>query len=502
LKIYAVGLLAVGMLFLGLASSHQSIASTPATSPQLDIEIAVDGTASMASAIAQARQAGVALTDGVIQLLPDSRFSVVVFRDHGNPAGEYQLVQPFTNDESLVKSALGKIKTAYNPSPDNGPAESYNLAFANSYRDTHMTWRADARKVVLVLGDAEPNGAGTDGLAGCHDRSHDPEGLSTRTELANMRSANRTLIMVREPSSEITASLQCYESLAAGAYAGGRAETAGEDIVSTIVGLIQDAYAPLVLKPDLRAALRSGRSGYTVSLQNPNQLPLTAKSIRVELPSGFRYVRGTTSGPTRAEPVVAGQTLTWSFTTVVAAHRQLRLHLAVRTPKRLGAYRASATASVETVGEHNLVPRTPTAVLQVKRRISNVALAFNAKLGAGASARGKASARFSARQALLRQVTAHGFVLLHRRHGIHLLLRTTRLKLERLTGPTRARFKVHVAASHGLPGCRRGSSGTMLVFNSMDLRGDDSNDAYVRMSLPRRCGGTIRRAASISVAAG
>jgi hypothetical protein len=40
----------------------------------------------------------------------------------------------------------------------------------------------------------------------------------------------------------------------------------------------------------------------------------------------------------------------------------------------------------------------------------------------------------------------------------------------------------------------------LLVFNSTDLREDDSNDAYVRLSLPPNCGGTIRRAASITVA--
>jgi hypothetical protein len=62
--------------------------SNAAATRHLDVEIAVDGTVSMASAIAQAKQSGIAISAGVIQLLPDSRFSVVVFRDHGNPAGE------------------------------------------------------------------------------------------------------------------------------------------------------------------------------------------------------------------------------------------------------------------------------------------------------------------------------------------------------------------------------------------------------------------------------
>jgi hypothetical protein len=69
----------------------------------------------------------------------------------------------------------------------------------------------------------------------------------------------------------------------------------------------------------------------------------------------------------------------------------------------------------------------------------------------------------------------------------------------RLAGPTRARLTLRVAAAHGLPGCRVGSSATLLLFNSTDLRPDDSNDAYLRLALPKRCGGTIRRSATITV---
>jgi hypothetical protein len=501
MKTFGAGLLAVGMVCIALAGGRESSASgaTQQAIPQLDVEIAIDGTASMASAIAQAKQSGVAITDGVIQLLPDTRFSVVVFRDHGNPAGEYELVQPFTKDESLVKSAFGKIKTAFNPSPDNGPAESYNLAFKRSYSD-QMGWRQDARKIVLVLGDAEPNGAGTDGFAGCHDRSRDPEGLSTRRELANMRSAERTLIMVRELSREVSTSLECYQSLAAGAYAGGLARDAGNDFVSTIVELIQGAYAPLTLKPDLRAALRTDRTGYTVKLQNPNLLSLTITSIKVQLPRGFRYLRNTTSGITRANPAVSGRMLTWSFTRALPARQQLRLHLAVHTPRRLGTYRSKATAFVETGAGNQLVPRTPAAVLRVKRHISAIAFRFAAKVAAGSTVSGRANARFGGgRKSLHRPVSARGSILLQKSRGARLLLRASRLRLVRLAGPTRARLTLRVVAAHGLPGCRVGSRATLVLFNSTNLRQDDSNEAYLRLALPKRCGGTIRRPAAVTV---
>ena len=498
-KTLVAGMLAVGLAPLAFVGGHQTSArgATPAASAQLDLEIAVDGTASMASAIAQARQSGVGITAGILQLLPDTRFSVVAFRDHGNPAGEYQLVQPFTKDEELVKSAFGRIETTHNPSPDNGPAESYNLAFRNSYSDNQMGWRPNARKIVLVLGDAEPNGVGTEGIAGCHDRSHDPEGLSTRRELANMRAAHRTLIMVREHSKELSVSLQCYQSLAAGAYPGGLAEDAAQNLVSTIVELIEGAYAPLALQPDLQAALRKHRSGYTMKLQNPNLLPLTTKSINVQLPRGFRYVRGTTTGATGSDPLVSGRLLTWSLRNVIGSEKQLRMHFAVQTPNRLGTYRSNVSALVETAAGNRLVARTPAAILHVKGQIRTISFAFTNTASAGAAVVGRASARFpGGSKALSRRVAARGFTLLREGHGVRLKLRATRLKVDRLSDPTRAHLTLRIVGVHGLPACHVGSSVTMLLFNSTDLRQDGSNEAYVRLALPLKCGGTVPRAAA------
>ena len=490
-------LLAIGLGLFILVNGQESAANgaRPPTTAQLDLELAFDGTASMESAIAQAKQAGVGITDGVVSLLPDTRFSVVVFRDRGNPAGEYELLQPFTSDPAAIKKAIGQIKTAFNPSPDNGPAESYNLAFRKSYGDSQMNWRPSSRKIVLVMGDAEPNGAGTEGLSGCHDHSKDPEGLSTRQELANMRAASRTLVMVREPSEEVSASLQCYQSLGAGAYVGGLAENAGGDLVASIVELIQSAYAPLSLRPDLRTAVRAGRAGYTVTLQNPNVLPLTIASLGVTLPPGLRYIHGTSSGATRTEPAVAGQKLTWSFTKTVASNQQLRLHLDVRTPSRLGTYRSSALASVETAAGNHLAPHAASA-LHVKRRISAIAFGFGTARGATRRVTGGAAARFRAHTM---SAPGRGSVVVRTRGKGSVKLRVTRLQLEKLVSPTRARFSLRVVSVHGFAGCRTGSRATLRAFASTFLRADNSTGSYLRLMLPRACGGTISRPARITV---
>lgn len=501
MKIVRAGLVAVVLGCGVLAGGGQlstGNAAPKASTPQLDVEIAIDGTGSMASAIAAAKTSGVGVTDGLVSLLPDTRFAVVVFRDRGNPAGEYKLLQPFTSDRSKVDAGLNKITADFNRDPNNTEAESYNLAFRNSYSDPQMGWRPSARKIVLVLGDAEPNGAGTDGLPGCKDRSRDPENLSTARELANMRATGRTLIMVRQLSKELSVSLQCYQSLAARAYVGGLARDAGSSLVSTIVELVQGAVAPLSLKPDLKAALRSNRIGYTLKIQNPNLLPLTVKSVKVVLPRGFRYVPRTTTGMTRREPTVSGRTLAWSLTRVLRDGQQARLHVSVRTPRRLGTYGSTAMGFVETAAGNQLAPRTPAVLLKVKKRIAAIAFRFRAGAG-GSTMSGGASARFFAGvRAGASTVPAHGSLLLRRGRAARLLLRAKNLRLQRLAGPTRARLTLRVVSAHRLRGCRVGSSATLLLVYSPNLHADETSGSYLKLSLPRACGGTLRRSADIT----
>ena len=66
--------------------------------------------------------------------------------------------------------------------------EAYNLVFQNS-SDPATGWRANSRKLVVVIGDAEPHGAGTAGFGGCSSR------LTTRGRrrrgLWRVRFANR-----------------------------------------------------------------------------------------------------------------------------------------------------------------------------------------------------------------------------------------------------------------------------------------------------------------------
>lgn len=501
MKIAVGSLLVAWLAVLALAGgggTRARAASNVAT--PVDVEIAIDGTGSMTDAIARAANQAAQLTTRATALLPDIHFAVVVFRNHQASLGEYQLLQPFTADTSRLKDAIGRVKTK--PYAGKGGAESYNLAFQRSYSDNQMGWRPSARKIVVVLGDAEPNGAGTAGLPGCKDRSSDPHGLSTPQELARMRAAARTLFMVRVHSAGLTASLDCYKSIAAGAFVGGTARDEGSNLAAVIVELIERAYAPVTLAPDVKVARRSGRAGYTLTLHNPNVLPVTSSSVSLALPGrGFRYVPGTTTGMTRRNPTQSGATLQWKFKQTVPAHGKVRLHVVVRTPQRAGRYRSIAIARIQTAAANDLASRSPASLLRVKREIRALSLRFAGSAVNGKTLRGAAASRFGrGMRALPVGAPARG-TLVMTGPGTRVVLGATNLRLAQFAAPTRARVSLRVVAARGLRRCSIGAGATLLLVDSAALRADGRSSDSMALRLPRACGGGRLQTTAVAVSA-
>jgi hypothetical protein len=495
-KAWLLAPLAAGLAAAFLGGAHGSPAARAASggATPVDVEIAIDGTNSMASAIARAKSQGTRALSGVSSLLPDAHFAVVVFRDQGNPAGEYQLLQPLTSDLAKADDALKRVTTHSNPSPQNGPAESYNLAFHQSYSDPRIGWRPSARKIVVVLGDAEPNGAGTAGLLGCHDNSRDPEGLTTPRELANMRAANLTLIMIRELSAKLTASLQCYESIVAGAYVGGIARDATADLAALIVESIEGAYAPVTVRNDLGVALRNDRAGYTITVRNPNPLALTIKSLAFVLPpSGFRYVR---SSITSVRPVKSGRTLSWALNMPLRPGQLLGFHVLVRTPSHAGRYRSSVNTKFETAAGNELNSRRPGALLYVRSRIRAVHLQLRRRTATGSALTGSTGARFG-RWKGLPAVGSAGGRLIVQTGKRRIVLQAAGLRLDSLAVPTSMRLRLRIVASRGYGACRAGARATLLVTDSNNARQDGRSSA-LELRLPAACGGKITPRATLT----
>ncbi len=189
----------------------------------MDIVIALDTTGSMTPSIENARRDARKIVGETRQRLPNARFTVVQFRDAGDRP-EFEVLVRSTASAEEVEAATRKMEA---DGGDDAP-EAYNLVFQKAAEaPAEMGFREGARKIMFVIGDAEPHGAGTAGLAGCKDDSRDPHQLDTAKVLAAMRAAEVTLNLVLQRSSAST-TLKCYQSLAAAAYGNGEASESGE----------------------------------------------------------------------------------------------------------------------------------------------------------------------------------------------------------------------------------------------------------------------------------
>jgi len=313
----------------GLVKSAISTPTTPTSGGAfkpgkgLDIAIAIDTTGSMGSSIAQAQEDARKLVRNVKKFAPDVAFSVVQFRDKGD-VPEYQVEQVMTANAAAVETALNRLVAG----GGGDYPEAYGLAFRN-LRDPAVGWRASSRKLVVVIGDAEPHGAGSAGLKGCVDTSTDPFGVDVKTELAGLKSLGFSLIMIRQASTA-SASLECYASLAALAYKGGAARNGGEDVLGVVEALIEKAVVKDTKAPVVKALASSGKAGTKVKLRYrvSDASGKTADEIKVY--NGTKVVG---SGKTKLGPAVAGKVYSVTWTPLASlAGRTLRFCVRSRDP--------------------------------------------------------------------------------------------------------------------------------------------------------------------------
>jgi hypothetical protein len=228
----------------------------------LDVEVAIDTTGSMGPSIQRIQRDAAKLVTDLQARYPGTRVAVVQFKD-ADDTPEYEVLQAMTSDPKLVVQAVTRI----GPGGGGDNPEAYNVVFRNSYTDKSIGWRAESRKLVVVIGDAEPHGAGSAAFQGCVDASADPHALRTRQELVGMRVNGRSLLFVRQASTA-TVALQCYESLAAAAYQGGGARDAEGDLTGAIEALVVRAAKVSGIKPTA-APKKTQRSTPTPTKRTP-----------------------------------------------------------------------------------------------------------------------------------------------------------------------------------------------------------------------------------------
>src|SRR3954468_2614263 len=126
--------------------------------PPVDVELAIDTTGSMGPSIARIQRDAEKIVTGIQARSPGAHVAVVQFKDAADTP-EYELVQPMTADPKAVAESVSRLA----PGGGGDNPEAYNVVFRNSYADKAVGWRDAARKVVVVVGDAEPHGAGHTG---------------------------------------------------------------------------------------------------------------------------------------------------------------------------------------------------------------------------------------------------------------------------------------------------------------------------------------------------
>jgi len=212
------------------AASKASAASKAVT---LDVELAIDTTGSMSSSIVQAQTDAKGLVSDIRARYATANFATVQFRDSGDTP-EYQIMHAMSGDAAAIDTSIDSLTA--NGGGDS--PEALNLVFLNALDATNpIGWRAGSRRILVVISDAEPHGAGTAGFKGCTDTSVDPHALNTATVLASLKAAGVTLLMVRQAATA-SASLECYQSLAAAGYPTGAAKNGGETLVDVIEAMI------------------------------------------------------------------------------------------------------------------------------------------------------------------------------------------------------------------------------------------------------------------------
>jgi hypothetical protein len=280
----------------GTGTSETNKTVTLPTFPgRADVEIAIDTTGSMTGGINDAIAEANALVAGVQAEVPDTDFAVVQFRDTGDTP-EYQVMQSMTPSGTKVQDALSLLVAG----GGGDPPESYNLVFHNSYADASnaLGWRDGTRKFVIVIGDAQPHGnVKTQGFSNCVDVSPDLNGLSTSTELAGMKAAQRTLLMIHETDPGNTTSLDCYQQLAAAAYPiGGAVDSGGSGLAQAIIALINSAFSTVKdvhLEVDSATPAPADASWITLP---PALGPVSAPGTYQFGPIGINVPAGTPSG--------------------------------------------------------------------------------------------------------------------------------------------------------------------------------------------------------------
>jgi hypothetical protein len=137
----------------------------PRSARSLDVVLLLDTTGSLGTHMEVIRRRLLEMIGELGRHIGDVRCGVVAFKDHGDEgeADSYLLRQaPLSEDLGQLERFLND--PALQPGRGGGGAEAVECALRAA---RGMRWRRGARRVVVLVGDKPPHGAGLDGFDAC-----------------------------------------------------------------------------------------------------------------------------------------------------------------------------------------------------------------------------------------------------------------------------------------------------------------------------------------------
>lgn len=192
---------------------------------QLDVLFLMDVSSSMGDELNVVKQESTRIMEGLRDMVADTNFGMATFVDYpgfydssyGGPYGDtddysWQLDQDMTSDIGVVSRAITRVGLL---NGKDGP-EAYTRAL---YETQFLGWRPEARRIVILFGDAVPHDRtffsedyGID--PGRDGRENTDDDLQLRQVIAELSAANISVIAVNTSDSEEAVVTQFFRYLA------------------------------------------------------------------------------------------------------------------------------------------------------------------------------------------------------------------------------------------------------------------------------------------------
>jgi len=226
----------------------------PPSNEPIDVVFLFDVTGSMTDVIGVVRRRALEILTSIDRLTTNTAFAVGSFTDYGSPGEPWRLDQDITEDSDTARRSLENV--ALRASHNEDIPEAYSRAL---YESLGLSWRAGARRYVILFGDAPPKDptffgvatgvdAGRDGVPGTADD------LRFAQVMEQLRSAEITVLAIVDetkrgtlwspPSPFVNETVRAFEYMAAQTGGLMTPVSGADEIPAAVEGALRETFRP------------------------------------------------------------------------------------------------------------------------------------------------------------------------------------------------------------------------------------------------------------------